>query len=322
MRPDADPAVKWLLSSADPSVRYLTLTEVCGISPDSPPAAQARRALGRGPRVRALLAGQRGDGGFGGHPYTKWTGAHWRLVSLVELGIPPGHRAAVRAYRTVLDWLLGAAHRRSIVRIRGRVRRCASQEGNALRVGVRLGLGDHPGVRQLARDLASWQWPDGGWNCDRRPDASHSSLHESLIPLWGLVEYRAATGDRGVDEAVERASEFFLIHRLCRSHRTGAVISSGFLRLRYPPYWHYDVLTALRVLAAAGRIGDPRVREALDYVQSRRGADGLWRADGRWWRPAGRRGRGPADVADWGARGPNEMITLNALAVLTAAGRR
>jgi hypothetical protein len=35
--------------------------------------------------VTALLPGQRGDGGFGVHPYRKWTGAHWRLVSLVEL---------------------------------------------------------------------------------------------------------------------------------------------------------------------------------------------------------------------------------------------
>ena len=36
-----------------------------------------------------LLAGQRRDGGFGVHPYRKWTGAHWRLVSLVELEVPP-----------------------------------------------------------------------------------------------------------------------------------------------------------------------------------------------------------------------------------------
>jgi len=38
--------------------------------------------------ITGLLRGQRRDGGFGVHPYSKWTGAHWRLVSLVELGVP------------------------------------------------------------------------------------------------------------------------------------------------------------------------------------------------------------------------------------------
>ncbi len=321
MRAESDPAVRWLLSSADPAVRYLALTEVCGVCPDSAEAARLRRAISRSPRVRALLAGQDRDGGFGGHPYRKWTGAHWRLASLVDLGIPAGHSASVRAYRTVLRWLCSGAHRRSVVRIRGRVRRCASQEGNALRVGVRLGLAAHPDVRRLASDLVEGQWPDGGWNCDRRPEASHSSFHETWLPLWGLAEYHAVTGDPEAGAAARRAAEFLLAHRLFRSHRTGEVVSPAFLRLRYPPYWHYDVLAALRALERAGRIGDPRAQEALDVVQSRRGADGLWRADGRWWRPAKGHGGGPADVVDWAMRGPSEMVTLWSLRVLRAAGR-
>ena len=46
-----------------------------------------------GPWMRALLDGQQSDGGFGGHVYNKWAGAHWRLVSAVELGLPAGERA-------------------------------------------------------------------------------------------------------------------------------------------------------------------------------------------------------------------------------------
>jgi hypothetical protein len=42
--------------------------------------------------VKALFAGQQPDGGFGYHPYTKFGGAHWRLVSLVELAVPPASR--------------------------------------------------------------------------------------------------------------------------------------------------------------------------------------------------------------------------------------
>ena len=53
-----------------------------------------------GPKVTALLSGQRGDGGFGVHPYRKWTGAHWRLVSLAELAFAVGILASYRCDRT------------------------------------------------------------------------------------------------------------------------------------------------------------------------------------------------------------------------------
>ena len=61
----------------------------------------------RAPRVRALLAGQHPDGGFGVHPYRKWTGAHWRLVSLVELGAPPDDPRLAATAATWLNWLTG-----------------------------------------------------------------------------------------------------------------------------------------------------------------------------------------------------------------------
>ena len=59
-----------------------------GGTPGGCPGGSGRgRRRGRdleGPKVTALLAGQRPDGGFGVRPCSKWTGAHWRLVSLVE----------------------------------------------------------------------------------------------------------------------------------------------------------------------------------------------------------------------------------------------
>jgi hypothetical protein len=44
----------------------------------------------------------------------------------------------------------------------------------------RLGLVDDSRVQYLAESLIDWQWPDGGWNCDKRPSANHSSFYESL----------------------------------------------------------------------------------------------------------------------------------------------
>jgi hypothetical protein len=84
------------------------------------------------------------------------------LFSLVELGIPAGEPSAVRAAGTVLGWRTGREHRSSIVTIGGLVRCHASQEGNALAVCARLGLGHDPRAELLAESLVRWEWPDGG----------------------------------------------------------------------------------------------------------------------------------------------------------------
>jgi len=316
----SDPAISWLLKSEDPSIRYLTLTEILDEPSDSPEAQAARCQIPNGPRVGALLAGQRADGGFGAHPYQKWTGAHWRLVSLVELGFLCREPRVLAAVDQVLRWLTGDSHRRAIKKINGLTRRCASQEGNALAVCSRLGLTDDDRVRRLAESLLEWQWPDGGWNCDKNRNAHHSSFYESLVPLWGLIEYHCCTGDKRTLEAADRASDFFLRHRLFRSDKTGEVVNPEWLQLHYPLYWHYDILQALRILGLHGKLGDSRVREALDIVEGKRLAGGLWQAEGYYWRPPGRRAPS-VEVVDWGRNDPNDMITLNALRVLKLAGR-
>jgi hypothetical protein len=309
----ADSAVEWLLASQEPAIVYLARRDVLGeiVRPDS-------ATILAGPKVRALLRGQRADGGFGGHPYKKWTGAHWRLVSLVELAAPPGEPRLLAAAERVLHWLTGTGYRRALKVIDGLVRRCASQEGNALAVSCRLGLAADPRVELLAGSLVEWQWPDGGWNCDPRATGRRSSFHESLAPAWGLHEYWLATGAEWAREAAHRAADLFLDHRLFRSLGSGEVINRVWLVLHYPPYWHYDFLQALVVLARLGRVNDARADEALELLISRRRGDGLWQPGGYWWKRPGAATQ--AEAVDWGRGGPDEMITLNALRVLRSAG--
>ena len=182
-------------------------------------------------------------------------------------------------------------------------------------------MADDPRIRTLAELLVAWQWPDGGWNCQTNPDAHHSSFYESITPLKGLIEYHRATGELFVARAIERAAEFFLRHRMFRSERTGDVIRRSWLDLRYPLYWHYDILHGLGVLAPLGKLVDERAQEAVDVLESRRVADGRWRPKGYYWKRPDVNGSLPEEVADWGRGGPSEMITLNALRVLKAAGR-
>jgi hypothetical protein len=51
-----------------------------------------------------LLSGQSSDGGFGVHYYRKWTGAHWRLVSLAEFEVPAQEPRTVAAAESVLRY--------------------------------------------------------------------------------------------------------------------------------------------------------------------------------------------------------------------------
>jgi hypothetical protein len=306
-------AIDWLLASDEPEIRMQARRDLLD---EASPHVDAAAVL-EGQLVGQLFSGQRPDGGFGTHPYRKWDGAHWRLVSLVELGVPAAEPRALAAAETVLDWLTGRAHRSRIATIDGRTRRCASQEGNALAVCSRLGMADDPRVALLAESLIGWQWPDGGWNCDRTPSASHSSFYETRPPMWGLAEFARATGDAGAASAARRAAEFFLQHRLFRSHTTGEVADPKWLELRYPEYWHYDYLHGLVMLARAGVLPDPRAQEAVSFLREQQHDDGTWHAAGS---PYWRRSEGVYwDPAQWERSGPNRMLTLHALRVLSAA---
>jgi hypothetical protein len=307
-----DNAVDWLLGSDEPGIVFQTKRDLLG--EEDPP--EAGRVL-EGPLVRGLLSGQQPDGGFGVNVYAKWGGAHWRLVSLVELGVPAGEPRCLAAAETVLAWLTGEGHRKRIPVIDGLTRRCGSQEGNALAVCCRLGMAGDPRVRLLAESLVGWQWPDGGWNCDKKATGYRSSFNESLPPMWGLHEYWIATGEAAAREASLRTAELFLEHRVFRTLSTSEPIKSSFVELHSPPFWHYDFGQALVVLARMGLAGDPRAADAIELLEAKQHPDGRWQAGGRWWRPPGSKGSN-VEVVDWGC-GPNELLTLNALRVLAAA---
>jgi hypothetical protein len=297
-------AVEWLLDSPEPAVAYLTRRDLLGEEADQAEVLD-------GPIVCALL-----DAPLDVNVYAKWRGAHWRLVSLVELGVPPGEQRALAAADQVLAWLTGAGHRKGIQTIDGLVRRCGSQEGNALAVCCRLGLAGDERVQLLAESLVEWQWPDGGWNCDKNATGYRSSFNESLPPMWGLYEYFAATGETAAWDAARRTAELLLEHRLFRALSSGEPIADGWLVPHYPPYWHYDVPQALLILSRMGLAGDPRAGDAVDVLVERRNADGTWRAVRPWWRPPGARATN-VEVVDWGSVA-HQMVTLNALRILAA----
>lgn len=317
-----DEIIGKLLNSDEPSVRFKVVAHVLDYDESTAEYQQLRQAIKTSPRVQTLLSERNEAGYIPHHPYTKWVGAHWVLAHLADIGHPPGDETLLPLRESVYQWLFGESHQKSIRTINGRVRRCASQEGNALYYLLALGLADER-TDELAARLVQWQWPDGGWNCDKHPKASHSSFMESLIPLRGLALHARLTGSQRTRAAAERAADIFLKRKLFQRQMDGTVIKEGFIRLHYPCYWHYDILFGLKVMAEAGFIHDERCREALDLLAAKRLSDGGFPAEQAYYRVTETPVSGRSLVS-WGGtskRRMNEFVTADALYALKAAGR-
>ena len=320
-----DSFIAELLRRGEPSTRYkLALAGFGG--------SVRRGEILRSKRVAALLADRGSDGRIPGHPYTKWTGAHWVLVTLADLGYPPGDESLIPLREQVLEWLHD--ERRFLPRsaptrpnlapiliVSGRPRIHASLEGNALYALSALGLADRR-VDSLAERLAELQWKDGGWNCDRTPSASHSSFEETLIPLRGLIWHGRERKSRASASVARKAAELFLERSLFKRRSTGKIIERDFIELHYPCYWHYDVLFGLKVMAEGGFLADPRCDEAIQLLRSKQRKDGGFPAEARFWSTL--RSKSQRSRVSWGPTGKsrsNEFVTADALWVLEQVRR-
>ena len=310
-----------------------------GEDPDAKSIRGLREEVRRSPRVRALLSrrDQLGRAGTARQVYYKWQGLHWVLASLADLGYPEGDEGLYPLRDRVVGFWLGpgyfreytarteaeAYRGRGVPLMRGRYRRCASQQGNALYSVVTLGIADDR-AHSLAERLLHWQWPDGGWNCDRHPEADTSSFMETLLPMLGLGAYARRYLRPAAAKAARAAADVFLRRRLFKRVSDGRVIASDFVALHYPRYWHYDYLAGLIAIAKIGMIRDARCTEALDLLEEHRLPDGGWPAEKRYYKVSPKAMVSNADYVDWGGtarRRMNEWVTVDALAVLRAAGR-
>jgi len=317
-----------LCAHENPVVAYRARRLLAGESESSRALGKLRRAIGSSEMARRLLLALKGER-F--NPYRKWQGPHWTLYSLAEIGFPAGDGRLFPLRRRVMDWMFAPAFLKppSTVFFPGqprRPRRCASMEGNAVWSQLVLGIVDEEHVPLLVDRLVAFRWPDGGWNCDKRPGAHTSSVQETLLPLRGLAAWYRATGEARARRAAKRAAEFLLARRLLWRRSDGALIEprwGGPVEKIHYPIRFYDVLTALLVMAEMGLVRDRRCRDALDLLERKRLADGTFPVEWTNVKKADRiETRGT--YADWGIlhrkRG-HPLVTVDALYVLREAGR-
>jgi len=314
--------INQLKASEEPSIRYSVAVSLDNENPNSSKMRNLQEEIRNSSRVQSLLSHVEGV-------YNKWQGSHWVLSLLAELNYPSGDDSLLPLCDQVYNWLLSPKFIKNIKTINGKVRRCASQEGNAIYYCYKLGLVDEQ-IEQLIDRLLEFQWSDGGWNCDKNPRAHCSSYHESLIPLRAMIRYINDAGkqmskDRrsSIQIAIENAKEVFLKRELFLSASTGKIIHPNFALLHFPYYWRYNILFALKVMNEGGFLGDIRCEKALKYVQSKELPAGGFPAEIKYYTYStiARSGR---SVVNWGGTSKkkiNEWVTSEVFSILKDADR-
>ena len=265
----------WLLDS-DPAIRWQVLRDLTDASASAVAVERSRVAsTGWGERMLDL---QGADGQWSGGTYLPandespgqpWTATAFSVKLLWEFGIDPANsrvRHAIARVRENSQWDYDGSRF-----FDGEVEPCV----NGLAVCVGSYFGERVDV--IVARLLSEQLDDGGWNCEAENGSVRSSFHTTIAVLEGLLEYENAVDHNdAVALARTRGHAYLLNRHLMRRLSTGEIIDDDWLQFSFPPRWHYDVLRALDYFRASGLSYDPRLDDALDLVERKRGSDGRW----------------------------------------------
>ncbi len=293
--------VPWLLEPENPSVRYWTLTDILDRPADAPEVREAKAAIAQQPLVQELFACQHPGGHWGDDetkPYTA-RGAVGVLALLRTLGVEPDERTT-----TGCDSFLRFCQHESGGFSMTRTRRSGifpCTTGEHLPFLVYFGLRDDPRVRRAFAFLVADMSTDDALDCGRYQH--RDCLWGAIAALNGLAVLPARLCSPRSEQVVRRLANALLDadYDFEGEHRRWFTFGA-------PRAW--DLLSALRALAAHGYGHDPRFAPLLDLFLARQDERGRWLCGSvsRTW-PLEKRNR------------PSKWVTLDALRLLKAAAQ-
>ncbi len=296
--------ISWLLNG-DVSIQYQTYRDL--LNSDKPALRKKIEYEGWGLK----FLNRRQQNGYWGRGFyqPKWISTHYTLLDLKNLSLSPGNISVKETLNIIFErekspdggiYPIGK-NARSDVCVNGMILNYASY------FHVQEAI-----LKSLVDFLLSQKMKDGGFNCEsNRKGAFHSSLHSTLSVLEGILEYKRNNYKYRLTElenAQAESQEFILKHQLYRSIKTGGIINPNFLKLYYPPRWHYDILKAMDYFRLANVKYDRRMNDAIVVIQDKRDKDGLWKL------PAKYPGETHFEMEETGK--PSRWNTLRALRVL------
>lgn len=316
----------WLLEDTNPSVRYLTLTQLMDAPETDAAVKAARRAVMETGYVPALLQKLFEPDSVAAWPrfYTnKYQGLVWSLIVLAE------HRAArTPQVETLCEYLLthaqeitqgGFSQHEAVKAGGGRLSEvipCLT--GNMVWALTVLGYGQDGRVQRGLMWLVRYLRLNDGVMTEPQ-----DAPYDRLEACWGahtchmgVVKALKAYGavpedsrDPALQAAVGRAAEFMLIHNVDRrSHNLSRIAKPGWRKPGFPLMYQTDTLETLDVLAALG-YRDPRMGEAVEAMLMKQDERGRWHNENPY---ASERLLIPMEVGGE----PSKWLTLRALRVM------
>ena len=289
----------WLLDPENPSVRYWTLLDILDQPADSPAVQETRAAIAQQPLVRELFALQHPDGHWGDDETTPYTaqGAVTVLTLLHMLGVAPDERTAAGCG----SFLRFCQHENGgfslTKRLRSGIFPCTT--GQHLPFLVYFGLGDDPRVRAAFAFVIADMSTADALDCGRYQH--RDCLWGAIAALNGLAVLPTGMRSAQSDRVVARLADALLDARYDFEGEHKRWLTFG-----VPRAW--DLLSALRALAAHGYARDPRFDPLLKLVLARQDEQGRWLCGSvsRTW-PLEKRNQ------------PSKWVTLDALRLIKQA---
>jgi hypothetical protein len=271
---DNEPAIiDWLLKG-DPAIRWQVQKDIFHGEPLE--IKKERLKTEKEGWGKLLLEKQDAGGGWGGGIYTpKWTSATYTMLLLRQIGLPPANRQVKKTCSLLID--SGFYRDGGICYWRSFKHSETCVTGMILSILCYFGFKDKR-IHSLAEHLMHQQMEDGGWNCRSYNGDNHGSFHTTISVLEGFKYYLDSQKEVKPEmaNAISRAHEFLLVHRLYKSDKTGKVVDYKMTSLSFPPQWHYDILRCLDYFQSVNAPKDERMSDAIELLISKRLKNGTW----------------------------------------------
>lgn len=313
----------WLLEPENPSVRYLTLKNLCDSSNEE--LALAKRQIMEEGLVPKILSKQNEDGSFYAPEkfYTnKYKGTVWTLLTLAELHADKDNLQIKKACEYILNYSQDKSSGGFSVHyskqfdsgMPSMVIPCLT--GNMVFALIRFGYFDDERVQNAIKWICKYQRTDDGvYKTEFNPKYKNlkscfgkHSCHMGVAKSFkALAEIPKHLRTEEVNKLLKEMSEYFLIHHIYKkSSDLNTVAKKGWLSFGFPLMYQSDVLELLEIFAKL-EIKDERLSDAISIVK-------YSQINGKWLLKNTYNGRTIVSIEKKGE--PSKWITYKALEVL------
>jgi hypothetical protein len=320
----SDPSA-WLLEEDNPSVRYLTLTNILGKKKSDAEVKRAKDEIMLSGAVPKILQKQSsGSWNASGRFYVdKYKGTVWQLIVLAE------HEADCNSkqIQNACEYILGSsqdpdsfgfAYKQRGGKLGGlhnSVIPCLT--GNMIWSLIKLGHLKDERVEHGIEWIAKYQRFDDGvdahltaWPYDKYEmcwgkHSCHMGVVKSLKALSAIPK---GNRDKDIQKSIDKGCEYLLQHHIYKqSHDLSKTAKPGWRKLQFPLMYQTDILEVALILLDLG-VKDDRMQDAIDIIASKQNAEGKWNLEATF------NGRFQVDIES--KDHPSKWITYRALNVL------